>query len=437
MDRSLEIINWSSARKDIKKTNPSLVEVIDELSPSNQYKLIRARYCFGDLIIKNGELQLPSKEDLLLPLSHPETDKSLKALIDYSSIPLAILLNKAGEIFITDNDTVIPLKFFIPGEIFGTFEILNYLMSYNSTPRWSISAGSRSLFALPKISDAIGFKHLRKYYDLTSDQKPHALADHWYLFKKMANHPNFDQPWYSDVIFFTKDWFSFSDHKDPCWQKFQLFLFKKGWTQSQQIFEKQQLSLLYKMFIEKISKRYLPSSPYLIDTLKHLFLICIGNGLAFQSTHSSDLIAPSQGLQNALLNIYGLKKYCPTLMNAVTFSSAQNKSPLYYSLTFPLITEGSADKTFRVSTLMQELKCLKNLIEIITKDKDITENTFLKNKKFDFFHTQSDTENEIKLSHSILKEDAQFIDTKFPELAICSTSPFWRGCIQIQDTGSS
>ena len=86
---------------------------------------------------------------------------------------------------------------------------------------------------------------------------------------------------------------------------------------------------------------------------------------------------------------------------------------------------------------MQELKCLKNLIEIITKDKDITENTFLKNKKFDFFHTQSDTENEIKLSHSILKEDAQFIDTKFPELAICSTSPFWRGCIQIQDTGSS
>jgi len=436
MSRNLEIIHWSNAREDIRKTNPDLFEVIDELSPSNKYRLIRAKYCFGDLIVKNGELQLPSKEGQLLPVSHPETNKSLRSLVNYSSIPLTILMNKASEVFIVDNDTIIPLKFFTPGEIFGTFEILNYLVSYRSAPHWNVSAGSRSLFLLPKISDVIGFKKLRRRYDLKSDQ-PRFLADHWNLFKQIAVHPEFDQPWQSEVIFFTKDWFSFSEKKDPCWQKFQLFLFKKGWTQSQQIFEKQELNLLYKIFIEKISERHLPSSPYLIDTLKHIFLICMGEGLAFQSTHSSDVMAPSQGLQNALLNSYGLKKYSPTLMNAVAFSSALHKSPLYYSLIFPLITEGIADKKFRKSTLMQELKWLKNLIEIIKEDKNVIENTFLKNKKFDFFHAQPDIENEIKLSHSILKEDSQFTNAKFPREPICETSPFWRGCIQIQDTGSS
>ena len=239
------------------------------------------------------------------------------------------------------------------------------------------------------------------------------------------------------MIFFTKDWFSFSEKKDPCWQKFQLFLFKKGWSQSQQIFEKQKINLLYKMFIKKISERHLPSSPYLIDTLKHILLICMGEGLAFQSTHSSDVMAPCQGLQDAFLNTYKLKKYSPTLMNAVAFSSALHKSPLYYSLLFPLLTEGVADKKFRKSTLIQELKWLKNSIEIIKEDKNAIENTFLKNKKFDFFHAQPDIENEIKLSHLILEKDSQFIDVKFPELPICETSPFWRGCIQIQETESS
>jgi hypothetical protein len=437
IDRALEITNWSRIREDIKKANPDLAEIIDELSPNNKYKLIRAKYCFGDLIIKNGELRLPSKEGLLFPLSHPEADKSFSAFFNYSSIPLGILLNKASEVFLTDRDAVIPLKFLAPGEMFGTFEILNHLISHKSAPHWTISAGSRSVFSLPKISDAIGLKHLRKYYNLKSDQHPTVLADHWYFFKQIANHPNFEQPWYSDVIFFTEDWFAFSEKKDPAWQKFQLFLFKKGWSQSQQIFEKQNLGFLYKMFIEKVSKRYLPSSPYLIDTLKHLFLICIGSGLAFQSTCSSDVIAPSQGLESAILNIYGLKKYSPTLMNAVTFSSTLHRSPLYYSLIFPLITEGSADKKFRTSTLMQELKCLKNLIEIIKSDKNFAENTFLKNKQFDFFHAQPDIEKEIKLSPLILEKDPQFTNAKFQRLPVCATSPFWRGCIQIQDTGSS
>lgn len=426
--REIQEVTWPTVREEVKRVNPELTKIIDSIDPDQKYKLIKVSYSFGDLIVDQGFLQLPDNQGKIYPVSSKHIDPHIQKQLAYSPIPLSLLLNKVSEVFIMDNERVIPLKVLEPGNLFGTFETLNFIFQIPSQPLWYVSAGSRIIFTLPKISESSGLKRLRLHYEIPADTSLRLLSEHWDLFKKIANHKNFNDPWQSQLILFTEKWFDF-DKNDVRWLKFLRYLFEQGWLQSQRIIQKEQFGVFWQKYHRAITHRRLRPTLYLSDTFKHLLLIASGESPAFIPVQSN-LVAPIRGLQKALLDIYQLKNnYIPTMM-CTGLPNQKKHNLIYYSLSFPTLLEGSPESKNTSSTIMLDLRDIKLLMNTLLRDSSI-EHSFLKKVTFDYFHVEDDIYNEIQSSKLIPKEDNRFADTTFPDLDFCSTSPFWRGCIRI------
>ncbi len=421
-------VGWGEVRNGVKKVNSELCQIIDKLNPSKKLKLIKASYPFGNLIIKDGVLQLPSKyEDMGLT-------KLSKLGLDYSQIPLSLLLNKSSEIFVHENERAIPLKVFSPGMLFGTFETIDYLFEKQKRKIWSVSAGSRSIFTLPRISENTGLRRLKTHYKISSDTHVSSATDHWNLFKQIAQHKNFSQPWQSDVLFFTKEWFNFNKN-DPAWFDFQTHIFKTSWLQSKESMTRYEFAIYWQDFIKAITHRRIQPTPYFSDSLKHLMLLSIGESPAFQpAIEENDLYAPIQGLQEAILSVYMLKKYIPTIMHTEMIKE-DSRNPFYYSLSFPTLLEGSPNSKCSSSTIMLDQKHFKLLMETSLRDWQISK-TMLENKIFEYFHVENDIDNEILSSKLIPTMDKRFSINPSEGFEFCGSSPFWRGCIMISNAKS-
>jgi hypothetical protein len=413
-------VSWENIEPEIKRINPELNKLINALDPSKKLKLVKTTYPFGAWIVKNGQLQLPH-------IAHNLKTNSLNSLgLDYSKIPLSLLLNKPSEIFITEKDRIIPLKVLHAGMFFGTFETVDYLFNKKSDPIWNVTAGGRSIFTLPKISENLGLKRLKSYYKLPSTTDVHSMLDHWELFRQISKSHHFDEPWQSHVLFFTKEWFSFKKN-DSAWENFRHYLFKQAWLQSRQSLERDKFAPQWQNFIKAVTQRRMQPTPYLMDTLRHLMLISIDEAPAFQPANDS-AFAPVTGLQKAIIETYQLKKHFPTVMHIEMPNNRMNH-PLYYSLSFPTLLEGSPDSKCNSSTIMFDLKNLKQLIE--THDRGPHVEATLRQKILNYLHVEEDKSHEISSSRIIPNIDKRFDNSG--KFEFCSTSPFWRGCIMLRN----
>ena len=59
---SIEEVTWEKIRDQVAAVNPELCHIIDKISPSQSLTLFKARYFFGDEIIRKGRLYLPCKD---------------------------------------------------------------------------------------------------------------------------------------------------------------------------------------------------------------------------------------------------------------------------------------------------------------------------------------------------------------------------------------
>jgi len=185
----IQEFTWDDVRKKVQEVDPTLAKLIDQISPSKKYKLFQVKYAYGDLILKDGVLQLPIKKGCLLPVTDPSLDASLKEKLGYNTIPLFLTLHNSNEVFIDTGTRVIPLNLFRAGSLLGLFETADKCFNFSS--KWSVSAGARSIFMLPKISETGGFKRLRLQYRLPSRANLHQFSDHWHVFKDYSNFTSF------------------------------------------------------------------------------------------------------------------------------------------------------------------------------------------------------------------------------------------------------
>lgn len=414
-------ITWLDARDLIKNSNPELFHVIESLCPSAKLKIIDLHYSFGSLIIKNGYLQLPVCS---------RNTKTLQSLqIDYSHIPLMFLADKSIEIFVGNKKKVIPVKVFESGMLFGTFEAIDYLCEQQNSVFWHVTAGSRSVFTLPKISENLGLKRLKRQFEITSPIEVLSMQDHWHLFKQMTQSSNFTEPWQCRIFVFTQQWFDLIK-KDPAWYKFESYLFKQAWFQSKQAALRNELMVDWGAMLKEILKRKMQPAPYILDTFRHLILCMKGQSVTFQPI-SDNKYAPVSGIQKALLEVYCLKKYAPTLLCAQT-TTQDLRYPSYYSLSFPTLIEGSPQTKYNLSTIMTDIKNVKTLVDILLGNKALYKG-LLKNKSFEYFHVDKDKDKEILSSRLIMEKDNRFHQHCTPSLEFCATSAFWRGCVMIRN----
>ena len=133
----MELVKWREIRGSVKKVNPYLCNLIDKIDPSEAYPFIRLKNLFGDLLVSKGSFSI-------------ELDK-LKNLITYSTIPLTLVLDKTLEVFVINNERIIPLNIIQEGGLIGLFETIDSLFGEHSNPPWWISSGARFIFLLPRV----------------------------------------------------------------------------------------------------------------------------------------------------------------------------------------------------------------------------------------------------------------------------------------------
>lgn len=429
----LEELTWKELASRVRKVKPELAAHIDEISPSEEYSFYVARYPYGELIVDKGVFQLMNEDGQLVPLNHSSIPNKIKHDLSYNKmIPTGLISQNSIETFFIAKDHTVPASLYGMGDLVALWHVLEGENTYQVGPVWNISSGARTIYMLPKITDKNSYQALKKKYHLNLPI-PRTLNDHWQIFSDLANHSSFKEKWYSEVIFFSRKWFS--NITDKKFAPLFRYLLEDVWHSS--LFRRNQFVLDFAFSLAQ-ENRNLKPNPYLADTASSL--IAIGDGtVPGLATAIDNLSAPISGLQRIFIEDYGLKKYAPVIVHLHHFSTHVNR-PVYYSLDTPTTTIFSP-RSSRLSSKMVDMRELKHLTEIllseILKGSLCVEETPLfdiaRNIRYKFYHSEKDQLNEISNIIDLAQIDNSFNRTlinakeySFPEF-----SPFFRGCVSI------
>jgi len=391
------------------------------------------RYPYGANILKKGHFYLPNKEGHLVPLSQQPTELKNKLGYNLDSNPITLVLKNSLELFFTLDDRIIPFYGLIPeGKIFGSWRMFS--MSHSHHPRfvWDLTAGARSIFMLPKISEKTSHTRLRQALQINSE-KPKTLLDHWEVFKQIANSSQNNDPWYTEVLFFTNKWLEHVD--DPVWQPFNYYLLKISWQNS----DFWRSEFIWNLVFSIIQKRKnIKPSAHIANIVKHLFMMAAGVVPGFAPAIDNQA-APIDFIQQVYLEHYRLRDYPPIIMQPLLFDMYNQSRPIYYSLQFPTSVEFS-NKPSERSTVITDLYMVKSFLEkclhgINLDDlniKPVPLYALTKKVQFDHFHTDAQSYHGIRDSLIIPLEDKAFVPEKFKSKNFPVANTFVRGCVRIK-----
>lgn len=435
---TIEKLTWKTARTLVSKVHPTLSQIIDKLDPNKDFALFKACYPFGTKIVDAGTMQLPTYDGKVVPLNSVAAPDDIKNNLQWRSVPISLILKGFSEIYFETIDSVISLNGLSPGNILGLWESLDPPQSYYVKCIWSAISGARSLYLLPKITDAVSHKELRKKYGVRA-QLPKGLIDQWRIFAEIANSQAFPQEWCSEILFFSDKWMDTAT-KDPAWKEFHNFMLQDGWNQSQYWRNKVTFDVIWELFIRQLIEQNVKPNPYLVSIVKQLVLVGTGVLSGFCAA-TDDLVAPVSGFQKILIEDYRLKDYVPTFMRPAVFDFNSTNTPfVYFSLQQPSMLE-----TPLVSRQLQSvLKAIPEISFIIdtfilevNQGQIRAENTpieiFAKKVSFDYFHNEvGDHIENVRHTSEMPKEDPSLL-TMPPnnsQRIFASTSRFIKGCVR-------
>lgn len=288
----VQTLSWGEARSKVTKANPSLAKIIDQLNPDGKaLRLTLATFGYGEEIASFSN----SATFLLL-------DKTCEGFFEFQDKPKTYGLVKAGEMGLTGHLLDLPTPL---------------LQSLN----WKITAGARSVFMLPKISDNEFHRKIEKAYNI-SMRKPDEPHMQWQVFKGIAAaNPH----WTCQVLFFDEAW---KKHlNDPEWAAFHHFLLQQHHRHQPY---NEQVTLL-KMAMGLVQQERKVRFP-LAHTEDMLYLFQLGLGMVpgFRFAHHEEAL-PLSLIQNTYLKYYGLKEYAPLILIPDYFNWQNKKEPPLYA----------------------------------------------------------------------------------------------------------
>jgi len=430
---SFEETRWSEIREKVFQVNPEFAAVVDSLKTKDKYPMYRVQYPFGSSIIDTGKFHFPTEEGHLVPLTDTAIPARIRENLGYHGghVPLGLVLNRSVELFMRSEERVIPFSLVKAGKFIGLTLALS--PAYVWPKAWHMTAGARSIFMLPKITDLASHRKLCRARNL---KLPPArdLGTHWHLLTKIASDGGFSQPWHTEVLFFSKNWLE--ETLTDSWLRFNYFLNKEGWAAVQYMLIKTVQDHFWDILIRELTKYQIRTTAFIIDVTKYIIMVGLGSVPGF-SPAINDEEAPVTGLQEDFIELYGLKNYAPTIMVPHHFEVG-HKRPVYWSLTMPTHFES----TVKPKTLTSTLVTLREIREMMfhfketllkyAKSKDHSTEEFLNKVRFDFFHSEPDAENQIRLSLEMPKEDSSltFCSHSKGQRRFSDVSPFVRGCVR-------
>lgn len=429
--------SWNDIKNNILGLNPELAQIITKINPSDQYKIYRASYSFGDMIMSNGKFNVPINNQILAIDNQNVPSNISNDLSSYNGMPFGILLNKSFETFVSIGNRVIPFEIIEPGVPFSLWKNLDSEISFQGLFKWNVCAGSRSIFVLPKISDNYSHQKLQKILKIDATA-PRSLEEQWKLFVEIYNVQKTIKPWHLDVLFFSKKWID-SAKSNPEWFDLHRFLLKRGWETSSFWRNEVAFRLIYNKFIEALTEKGIKSKPKILAIVKHLILIGLGLLPGFCPA-IDEQFCPLNLLQSSYIEHYQLKDYIPTIMRPKYFS-LEDQQPVYFSLQWDTLLEPyQEDKSqINVMDLLEDvLKTMEYFTSFIQNKNANFEiySTPLQNitkVKYEYYHNSQSYLKDVKHTKSLIEFDERFLYLKNNDLSrkFCDSAHFVRGCIKI------
>ena len=428
---------WSEVREDVQQVNPEFAALIDALSPDDNHWFLRATYPYGSPVMNRAVLALPNNDGDVVPITDPSIDPEIQKGIGYNihSNPVSIVLKNTFEIFLPLEDRTIPLSGLImPGTVFGASRVLSAANPEQPVFIWDMTAGARSVFMLPKITEEKRHKKLQKTFGVMSGL-PKTLMQHWHVFRELANgYEGKEAPWQSEILYFNGAWF---EHKgDPAWQEFYQYFYQAGWAGSEFWRNQPLWNLIYSLVLQEYEAK---PSAYIMDTAK--YLLNMGTGSATGIGPARDTLSgPWDIIQAAYQEVYEIKNHPPVIIQPQVFKlHDKEKIPVYYSLRFPNALEFKPNRRTFPSIIsdLHELRALMVRYDReLSSDKfnlDTTSlHTLFENVEYTYFHNADNLHRGMQHTNG-MAEDAYLrrtvdgvVHDEFPEHCL-----FGKGCIRL------
>lgn len=442
-EKTLQIVSWKEIKHKIFHLNPLLCREFDKFRGINKFKVILAKYPFADEILVKGKFRLHIDGENISYKNHLISDH-LKNLLDYHwrTLPFGMVTHNTIESHIDHSTHIMPFMLLRPGKTFALLSMFDkHEYSNLISGLYSTTSGCRSLILLPKICHQQSNERLTKHYLIEKHLSPQNLSEHWLLLKELSQSTHFHTNWYSEVIFFSKEFID-AIEKTPT---LSFMLLQNVWEAMS--FNR---NLVTHDFIWSIFLQDLPLSlkhdPLIIETVKHLILIAMKEVPGYAPA-DSNLPGPISDFTRAFLDIYKLRFHLPIFMQLEHYNGSD---AIYYTLqkhTFFHEIPEQAKSRQTINDLIKIKSVLLQFRDYILKNKfeHSLEKTILyktmKDTEFDFFHPKADQELISNIG-SIAKDDKRFYKLPYKgkvkeDLSFPTGALFFHGCIRIRPKNDS
>lgn len=430
----MRLVKWDEIKVLTTKASPYLASLIEEAISKRDLPLILASYPYGVDIHLEGQTYYPAPNNTLATLDESVIDNKYKEMLDYSTCPIGLIIDKACEVYIeSDEGRSIPFKLFRPGTFFGVWEIMPQSKIQIRKPwTWNISSGARTIFFLPSVNERNSFSRLKIKHNLKSHM-PKTVYGQRKVFAEIAQHSTTE--WCTKVLFFPKEWLEDDSY---ALAKLKQYWYKEAWEQAFLWTTNIPFDYSLELFFIELKKRNIKPKPYLVDTIKHLLNIACNIVTGFKPVSNLKDTGPINLIQNSYLNDYHLKYYYPLLFQPdYLLNSFNNSQYSYYSLQLPSLPPKPVEITNFTSTLkmLRELKHTMSAFLHTLKKWPPSNSNFdlIDDITFDYFHSSLDKLDEIQTIDMLFEADATLRPDSIsdPKLQPIS-SQFFRGCVRIK-----
>ncbi len=398
MFKLFNYIEISGLQDKDKNINARFYKALTSISK----KEIRAKEVvleFGKRIVKNGHFQDSEK-------------------LSNTHFSFGMVLENAFEIFVDNGYETMPIEVLKPGQIFPIDEMDGF---EHILPKHllNMTAGARSIFLSPKISDAVCFTRLAKKYGLELDI-PKNLYDEWQILVNLAAKSN--PSWRAKMLIISIEKESF--FSDACESLRNLLIqstiphhkILKNWA----LFDINRSSFLKHEFHKADT-----------NILEHIKQVCfIGNGMLPGFVFATnDLLGPIELFKQIFIEVYGIQ-YAPHIIHPGTFDKNQTS---YYSIQLKGHQSHQRQRETSFSQLKELKRTLHHFQDFLSTSKDDLAWTIFRNRELSFFHHNPGNHPKIKSSSTLPAIDPVIAAVMEKSgLPFCDASPFLRsGCISI------
>ena len=427
---------WKDFRDDLFAVNPDLTAIIDEMDPDKSFRLYKIRYPYGSEIVKSGEFYLPNSDGKIVSINDKTITNDVRKDLSYNSgsIPVGMMIKNSIEVYINHQGISVPLvghRHYI-GKLFGLSHNLNNQNSFNiPIALWNITAGGRSVFMLPKISNLTGHNRIKKEFNIQVDA-PRSLSDQWSVFRSLYQSDAFKSDWEVEVIFFSSSWFD--NFNETSWMLFFNY-FYRNLVSLTDYFRKSQtweamLSLL------RLDKN-VGHNAYINHKVRHILGIATGELPAFAPA-VDDSFGPFSDIQKIYTDIYDLKGHAPVMLQPRFLddskSNAPATNPVYYSLNHPTVMfpAGKHNEHSVMTNLNDTASLLGRYMRAIKEQQDEIRieqfDHLIDHIDFNFYHSSNSSYGFVKSSKELPTTDKNWHkDGK----SMAAHGPFLQGCVQV------